>query len=104
MISFIDEHMPLPDTSDGRKPRSNLEWVFRGMFLLLGSLMIWMTWEAIHNGYWWVRSYNPNVGKIGTWPILSAASFGAIFVLIALIPWPRASAKHKSKDDVYKVP
>jgi len=61
-------------------------------------------WKAIRQGYWWVRNYDATQGFIGCGTTLVFIFFGAIFVFLSLIPWPKPDLKPKSKDDIYKVP
>lgn len=79
-------------------------WPFRLLFVLLGLLIMLVGWEAIRQGYWWVRNYDATQGFIGYGTTLMFVFFGAIFVILGLVPWPKAESKPASKDDIYKVP
>jgi hypothetical protein len=90
--------------SEKSKDNSSILWWFRALFVVLGLGMGLIGWTAMKYGYWWVRAYNPNVGTVGTGPVLTIVFVAAMFVLIGLIPWPSARQNAKSKDDIYKMP
>src|SRR5579863_1682574 len=85
------------------KSGASSQWVFRMIFISLGLVGISTGWEAIRHGYWWIRSYDPTTGTIGVGTTLAFVFMGALFFIIALIPWPRAAKKRKSKDDIYEI-
>ena len=78
-------------------------WLVRTTLILFGLAAMFIGWEAVGQGYWWVRYYNPWEG-IATGPTLSFVFIGAIFVVFGLVPWRRAQKSHKSKNDIYRMP
>jgi O-antigen/teichoic acid export membrane protein len=80
------------------------QWPSRLLFVSLGLLMMLVGWEAIRQGYRWVRNYDATQGFIGYGTTLMFVFFGAIFVLLSLVPWPKPDIKPRSKDDMYKMP
>jgi len=34
-------------------------WLFRMILILIGRAAMFIGWEAMEQGYWWVRYYNP---------------------------------------------
>jgi hypothetical protein len=89
---------------NSKHERSSRAWPYRALFAILGLAMIALGLAAIAEGYWWIHSYNPRLGVIGTGPILVLVFIGGLFVLLSLIPWRERREKPRSKDDLYKVP
>ena len=52
-----------------------------------------MGWVAVHNGYFWIISYNARLGTVTNVASLEIAAVGAVFLVIGVVPWPKGPGK-----------
>lgn len=78
-------------------------WIWRPLLIVLGVVTVLIGLGAIQRGYWWIRSYNAVIGRVGIGPSLDLVPIGILFVLVGVIPMPRWKKKEKSKNDIYEI-
>jgi len=69
--------------------------LFRVIAIVLGAFWVWMGRAAISQGYLWVSSYNPEVGRVTTGPTLTWVVFGGLLIVAGILPWKWLANRRK---------
>jgi hypothetical protein len=81
-----------------RKSKATPRWIFRLMFIFPGAVLAIFGLALLRQGVFWIAGYNARLGRLGYGPSLGYVGFGAIFLIIGLVPWPKDPGPLKKRD------
>ena len=74
-----------------QSPPSSSDWILRVVLVILGLFFVIFGLFEFTHGYFWHVSFSERFGRVAFTPALGLTAFGAIILMIGILPWQRIS-------------